>query len=146
VGVQTGRHALLIGAWHRIPYIADGDNLYYAGRNFRPWLLGGNIEYRRFLPVNSRRFAPFASVGIMVSGYDVWENPQFFTRTFFAGRQVNFEPKLGYGFKWQFSELFSLVVQAGAGVDIGKYYRFEGKGYRYMDLGFNGRIGLEKRF
>lgn len=146
VGLQRGSHVLMIGAGQRIPYIADGDNLFYAGRNFRPWFLGGNIEYRRYLPVNSPRFAPFALLGILISGYDVWENPRLFTTSFFAGRQVNFEPKVGYGFNYKFSEFFSVIVQAGAGVDIGKYFRFDGGGYRYMDLGWNGRVGLEKRF
>lgn len=146
LGLRTGSDALLIGASHRIPYDADGGNVFYAGRNFRPWLLGGKLEYRRYLPVVSRRFAPFAMAGMMVSGYDVWVNPPFFTHSYFAGRQFNFEPKVGIGFNWKFGEFFSLLVQGGGGVDVGKFFEFEGKGYTYTDLGFNGMVGLERRF
>ena len=38
------------------------------------------------------------------------------------------------------------LVQVGGGVNVGKFFEFEGRGYTYTDLGFNGMVGLERRF
>lgn len=146
LGLETKRQAFLVGV-HRYTRLKIVIPSLYVNRMIVPWPVGVDLWFRHYLAKEKAKLSPFFFVSLSISRSDVEENPRYYANPKRLGAYMYFEPALGYGLSWSFSEWFSLGIEAGAGLDIGQYFP---KGQKpdpaYWPGGFMGAIMLEKRF
>jgi hypothetical protein len=146
VGIEVKRHAFLVGV-HRLLQYRIGYDSRLASIQYVPWQVGADAWYRYYFAQEKATIRPFFRLSLSISRENVMENPRYFLNPQRLGAWMYFEPMVGYGFSWQFTPLFSVSLEAGAGLDIHQYFpKGEKPEPGYWPGSFMGGIAMEKRF